>query len=346
MSNAHDEQSAPIRLGLTIGDFNGIGPEVILKTFHDARMLGQCTPVLFASGKVVAYWKKALGMEDFRFHHAPSGEHAQPGAFNVVDVWEEEAPIQIGKPTPESGAAAVRSIQAGSEALQQGHIDALVTAPISKGNVQSEAFPYPGHTEYFADAFQTSNSVMLMVADGLRIALATNHLPLSAVPAAITADAVYAKLRVLYRALQHDFGIGKPRIAVLGLNPHAGDGGLFGQEDIDALGPAIRRAQDKKALVFGPYPADGFFGAGQHRHFDAILAMYHDQGLIPFKALSFGGGVNYTAGLPVVRTSPDHGTGFGIAGQDQAEPGSFRRAVFQALDIVKHRAVHGIAEPV
>lgn len=346
MRSEHESQQGPIRIGLTLGDCNGIGPEVILKTFADARMLDQCTPILYASGKAVAYWKNALGMDQFRFHQAPSGESIKEGAFNVVEAWETECPIQIGTPTQDSGMAAVRSIKAGTQALQEGHIQALVTAPISKGNVQSEAFPYPGHTEYFSEAFHTDHSVMLMVAEGLRMALATNHLPISAVPAAITADGVYAKLRVLYRALQHDFGIGKPRIAVLGLNPHAGDGGLFGNEDIDALGPAVRRAQDKKALVFGPYPADGFFGAGQFKHFDAVLAMYHDQGLIPFKALSFGGGVNYTAGLPVVRTSPDHGTGFGIAGQGIANPDSFRHAVFQALDVVKHRSVHGIAEPV
>jgi 4-hydroxythreonine-4-phosphate dehydrogenase len=339
-------RETPIRVGITTGDYNGIGPEIILKTFRDPRMLDACTPVVYGSTRLFSYYKKVLDLENVAYTSAADGNAAEPGALNVVNVWDDEAPIQMGQPTPESGEHAVRSITAAAEALQRGEIDALVTAPIDKANAQGDRFPYPGHTEYFTETFQATNSVMLMVGERLRVGLVTNHLPLSEVPAAITSDGVYAKLRVLYRSLQHDFGIAKPRIAVLGLNPHAGDGGLFGPEDRDAIGLAVRRAQDKKALVYGPYPADGFFGAGQYRHFDAVLAMYHDQGLIPFKALEFGGGVNVTAGLPVVRTSPDHGTGFDIAGQGVANPDSFRKAIFLAMDMVRHRAVHGIAEPV
>jgi len=340
------ERESTIRLGITTGDYNGVGPEVIIKTFADRRLLEYVTPVIYGSSRLFAYWKKALDINGFQYTTIDDAASAKPGQISVVQATDGEAPIDIGQPTAASGEHAVRSIMAGAEGLAQGAIDALVTAPIHKSNVQSDLFPFPGHTEYFADFFQTKHSIMLLVGEHTRVGLVTNHLPISEVAGAISKDLVYSKLRVLYRSLQNDFGIIKPRIAVLGLNPHASDKGLFGNEEAQHIFPAIEMAQEKKALVYGPYPADGFFGASQYTSFDAVLAMYHDQGLIPFKTLHFGKGVNFTAGLPVIRTSPDHGTGMDIAGKGKADPGSFRNAVFQAIDAVRNRAVYGIPEPV
>jgi 4-hydroxythreonine-4-phosphate dehydrogenase len=333
------------RIGLTVGDSNGIGPEVIVKTLRDPRILGLCTPVVFGSSRLMAYYKKALDEPGFSYTTLRADMDPNPKQVNVVNCWEDESLIEPGNPTRQSGQHAASAIMAAADALSRGDIQALVTAPIHKSNLPQDRFPFPGHTEYFSQYFQVRNSVMLLVSGELRVGLVTNHLPISQVAAAITPELVFAKLRVLYRSLQHDFGISKPKIALLGLNPHAGNEGLFGDEEARCITPAIQDAQDKKALVFGPFPADSFFGSGKHKAFDAVLAMYHDQGLIPFKTLAFGSGVNYTAGLPVVRTSPDHGTAFDIAGKNEADPDSLRAALFLALDIARNRALHGLPEP-
>lgn len=342
MSNA---EKSLLCVGITMGDTNGVGPEIIVKTFRDQRLLNHCTPVIYGSSRLLAYYKKALDEQGFQYTTLKPDATPHARQINVVNCWEDDTSIEPGVPSRASGDHAAQAILAAADALRQGQIQALVTAPIHKSNLPRERFPFPGHTEFFSHFFQSRNSVMLMVAGDLRIGLVTYHLALADVAGAITAELLLGKLKVLHRALVNDFGISKPRIAVLGLNPHAGNEGLFGNEENDLIGPAIREAQDRKALVFGPYPADAFFGSGAYRSFDAILAMYHDQGLIPFKTLAFGQGINYTAGLPVVRTSPDHGTAFDIAGKGQANPDSFRNALFLALDIARNRALHGIPEP-
>jgi len=333
------------RVGITVGDSNGIGPEIIVKTLRDPRLLTLFTPVVFGSSRLMAYYKKALEEPGFSYSTLRPDAEPNPRQINVVNCWEDESLIEPGNPTKQSGQHAASAIMAGAEALSKGAIQALVTAPIHKSNLPQDRFPFPGHTEFFSQYFQVRSSVMLLVSGELRVGLVTNHLPISQVAAAITPELVFSKLRVLYRSLQHDFGISKPKIAVLGLNPHAGNDGMFGDEEARCIMPAILDAQEKKALVFGPFPADSFFGSGKHQAFDAVLAMYHDQGLIPFKTLAFGSGVNYTAGLPVVRTSPDHGTAFDIAGKNMADPDSMRAAAFLALDIARNRAIHGLPEP-
>ena len=338
-------EKAPICMGITMGDTNGIGPEIIVKTLKDHRLLSFCTPVIYGSSRLLSYYKKVLDEQGFQYTTLKPDSEPSPKQINVVNCWEDDTQIEPGQQTRQSGQHSASAIIAGAEALSKGTIQALVTAPIHKSNLPQDRFPYPGHTEFFSHYFQVKNSIMLMVSGDLRIGLVTNHLPLSEVAAAISAELVYAKLKVLYRSLQHDFGISKPKIAVLGLNPHAGNEGMFGDEEARCILPAMQEAQEKKALVFGPFPADAFFGSGKYKAFDAVLAMYHDQGLIPFKALSFGSGVNYTAGLPIVRTSPDHGTAFDIAGRGSADPDSFRTAMFLALDIVRNRALQGLPEP-
>jgi 4-hydroxythreonine-4-phosphate dehydrogenase len=334
------------RIGISLGDYNGIGPEVIIKTLSDSRVLNHCQIVIYGSTRILSYYKKMLQSESFRYYSCSSTDQLNPKQSNVISVSDEEPNIEPGKATQASGEFAAKSLRACTEALAQGEIEAMVTAPIDKSNIQGPNFEYPGHTEFLSDRFDARNSLMLMCSDDLRVGLVTNHLALRDVPQHITAEQVWGKLKVLYRTLKNDFGLNKPKIAVLGLNPHASDQGMFGDEEEQIISPAIREAEEKKALVFGPYPADGFFGSGQHKAFDAVLAMYHDQGLIPFKLLSFGQGTNYTAGLPVIRTSPDHGTAFNLAGQGVASPDSFRKALFQAVDIAANRAVYGIPEPV
>jgi 4-hydroxythreonine-4-phosphate dehydrogenase len=338
-------EKEPLCLGITMGDPNGIGPEVIIKTLKDHRVLQYCTPVLFGNSRVLAYYKKALDEQGFTYSTLRPGMEPHPKQVHVVNCLDEEFSVEPGQPSPASGAQAAAAVLAAADALQDGRIQALVTGPIHKANLPQDRFPFPGHTEFFSQHFAARTSVMLLVSQELRVGLVTNHLPLSQVAAALSPELVLAKIRVLHRSLQCDFGLSKPRIAVLGLNPHAGNGGLFGDEEARCIEPAIREAADKKALVFGPYPADGFFGSGQYKAFDAVLAMYHDQGLIPFKTLAFGHGVNYTAGLPVIRTSPDHGTAFDRAGKNSADPDSLRAALFMALDIARNRALYGIPEP-
>ena len=326
-----------IRIGISIGDINGIGLEVILKTLNDNRILNNCTPVIYGSSKVVSYHKNIVGLETFQFNTAKSGDRLKMDRINVVNCWQDNVNITLGKISDSSGKYAKISLDQAVIDLKNGYIDALVTAPINKKAMEMASFNFPGHTEFLTHEFEVKESLMLMVNEGLRVGLVTNHLPLREVPDAISRELINTKLDLLNTSLQVDFGIDRPTIAILGLNPHASDDGVIGEEEEKVIRPVVIEAKKKGVLAMGPYPADGFFGSSQYRKFDGILAMYHDQGLIPFKALSFGNGVNYTAGLPIVRTSPDHGTAYEIAGKNVADHSSFRQALFQAIDIARNR---------
>ncbi len=328
-----------IRIGITVGDINGIGLEVILKTIADERILNLCTPVIYGSSKVVSYHKNIVGVE-FPFANMSSAHNAENGKVNVVNCWQDNVSITLGKVNEMGGKYALMALETATRELKENKIDALVTAPIHKHAMQLAGFQHVGHTEFLTEKLGSGESVMLMVNDNLRVGLVTNHLPISKVAAAITTEKILSKIIALNNSLKVDFGIEKPIIAVLGLNPHAGDDGTIGTEERDIIMPAIEMAKNKGILAMGPFAADGFFGSDNFRKFDAILAMYHDQGLVPFKTLSFGNGVNFTAGLPFIRTSPDHGTGMDIAGKNEANPHSFRQALFLAIDLVKKRTEH------
>jgi 4-hydroxythreonine-4-phosphate dehydrogenase len=331
----------PVTIGISQGDVNGIGLEVIIKTFSEPAMLEICTPVLFSSGKTLGYHRKMLAAEHFNYNTLASLDSIAQRKFNLFNCYTEEVNIEIGKSTQNGGKYAVVSLQAACDAWEKLKIEALVTAPINKNNTYSDTFPYAGHTKYLDERFGKGSSIMLLVSGDLRVALATEHVPVAEVAANLSVDLIVKKLTILEKSLRQDFGIEKPRIAVLGLNPHAGDGGTIGKEENDIIIPAIKKFQgESKALVYGPYPADGLFGSMAFTKFDAILAMYHDQGLIPFKYMAFDTGVNYTAGLPIVRTSPDHGTAYDIAGKNKASEGSFRNAVYLACDLVRARKQH------
>lgn len=326
-----------IKIGISIGDINGIGLEVILKTLNNDKYLQFFIPVVYGSSKVVSYHKNIVGT-DFRFQQIRGAEQAHDDKVNVVNCWQENVNISLGKATEQSGKYAFKALERATQDLHNGIIDALVTAPINKEAMNMADFPFPGHTEYLTEHLGGKESLMFMVTEDLRIGLVTNHLPLHEVVKNITKERVIDKIRLMDETLRMDFGIDKPTIAVLGLNPHAGDNGVLGREEEEIIRPAVVETKKSGLLVMGPFSADGFFGSNQYTKFDGILAMYHDQGLIPFKLLSFGRGVNYTAGLPAVRTSPDHGTGYDIAGKNQADPSSFRSALFCALDIARNRA--------
>lgn len=331
------EQRTP-RVGISCGDLNGIGLEVVLKTFEDPRMLQEITPVLYCGSKAVSFHRKHLGFNELQFHGVADASEALPRKLNVVNLWEEEVAIELGKPSGPLASYALKSLEAAAGDLARGKVDVLVTAPIDKNSMQAAGFAFPGHTEYLADLAGGDQPVlMVLMSENLRVGTVTGHLPLKDVAERITTERVLEKARLFHQSLERDLGIPGPRLAILGLNPHAGDNGTLGSEDRERIAPAVRKLTEEGILAFGPYPADGFFGSGQYKHFDGILAMYHDQGLVPFKTLSFGEGVNFTAGLPVVRTSPDHGTGLGIAGQGVADAGSFRHAVWAALDILRNR---------
>lgn len=325
------------RIGITIGDLNGIGPEVVMKALADNRMLSMITPVIYGSPRVLTFYKKLLALEEFNFTPVRTKGQFLPRTINVVTCWEDVIEINPGKPSKETGAASLKAIQCACADLKEGLIDALVTAPIDKNSIHSEEFPFRGHTEFLAREFGGGESLMFMVSENLRVGLVTDHEPLKEVASLISKEKVAGKLRLMEHSLRHDFGINKPKIAVLGLNPHAGDGGLIGNEDEDILKVVISDQKNKGKLVFGPMPADGFFGTGQYRQYDAVLAMYHDQGLIPFKTIAFENGVNFTGGLSVIRTSPDHGTGYKIAGKNQASESSMREAIFMAGEIFRQR---------
>ena len=334
------EKQDPIRVGITHGDVNGISYEVIMKTLADSRVIEFFTPVVYGSSKVASYHRKALDLLDFNFNIVKSADFAQEGKANLINIYQQEIKIDLGLCTDIAGEVAFLALEAATEDLKRGHIDALVTGPINKQNIQSEAFQFPGHTEYLSKKFGVGESLMLMVSHHMRIGVITGHVPLSKVPEMITKELILKKTRLMHQSLTRDFGIRKPRIAILGLNPHAGDKGVIGAEEEQVIIPAVQQAFDEGMLVFGPYPADGFFGSAAFRQFDGILAMYHDQGLIPFKALSFKSGVNFTAGLPYVRTSPAHGTAYDIAGRNEASPDAFREAVYLAIDVVRNRRMY------
>ncbi|MFT5752253.1 MAG: 4-hydroxythreonine-4-phosphate dehydrogenase [Flavobacteriales bacterium] len=324
-----------IRVGISIGDPNGIGMEVILKTFEDPMMMDFCTPIIFGAVKTLSFVKKALSL-DVNLHGIDAFAKAIDGKINVLNIVKEAPEVVFGEETKEAGAFAVQSFTAAVSALKEGGIDVLVTAPIHKSNIQSDDFKFPGHTDYLAQELE-GDAMMLMVTDTLKVGLLTDHLPVKDVASSITPELIVKKVDVLYDALQKDFGIRKPKIALLGINPHVGDNGVIGDEDDTVLIPTLEKIRATGKVVYGPYAADSFFGSGNYKNFDAILAAYHDQGLIPFKTLAFGKGVNYTAGLDKIRTSPDHGTAFGIAGKGEADAGSFREALYGAISIYKHR---------
>lgn len=330
-------QTAKPRIGITLGDVNGIGPEVVIKALADNRVLNMITPVVYGSTKAISFYKKQLNIEDLQYSQVRTKGQLSPKTINVVNAWDENLEISPGKPSPVAGKAAYAALKQACEELKEGSIDALVTAPIDKHTIHSEEFPFTGHTEYLSRFFGAADSLMFMVSDALRIGLVTDHIPLKDVSAAITREKIESKLQIMERSLKKDFGIGKPRIAVLGLNPHAGDNGLIGQEDEAIIKPAVNDSRNKGRLTYGPFPADGFFASGSHTRYDAVLAMYHDQGLLPFKTLAFEEGVNFTAGLSVVRTSPDHGTAYALAGKNQASELSTRMAIYRAADIFKSR---------
>ena len=329
-----------IRIGISIGDINGIGLEVILKTLSHPQILNLCTPVIYGSSKIVSYHKNVVGLDSFQFNVATSGDRIKRDKVNVVNCWADDVNITLGKLSDSSGKYAKISLEQAVIDLKNGYFDALVTAPINKKAMQLADFKFLGHTEYLASEFNAKESLMLMVNDNLRIGLVTNHLPIRDVPAALTKELVRTKLQLFNNSLKVDFNLERPTIAILGLNPHASDDGIIGDEEENIIRPVIIETKKKGILAMGPYPADGFFGSMQYSKFDGILAMYHDQGLIPFKSLSFGSGVNFTAGLSIVRTSPDHGTAYEIAGNNVANPSSFRQALFVAIDIAKNRKIY------
>ncbi len=326
-----------VKVGITIGDINGIGLEVTLKALHHEGIFDICTPVIYGSTKVVSYHKNILPQFKISFQGIPSAERLSANKINVVNCWSESVNITLGRATEDGGRYAWRSLDCAVEDLKRGRIDVLVTAPINKQAMEMAGFQWPGHTEYLTEKLGAAQSLMFMISEEVRIGLVTNHLPLHAVTDRIHKDLVIEKVRLMEESLRVDFGIEKPLIAVLGLNPHAGESGRIGTEEMEIIRPAVEELKAHKFLVMGPYPADGFFGSAHHRHFHGIMAMYHDQGLIPFKLLTFGEGCNYTAGLPYVRTSPDHGTGYDLTGKGIAKAGSMLQAIFTAIDIFRNR---------
>ncbi|MCC2545159.1 4-hydroxythreonine-4-phosphate dehydrogenase PdxA [Hymenobacter sp. BT175] len=329
----------PPRIGISVGDLAGIGPEIIYKTLLDSRLLKYCTPVVYGTATLL--------FDDFpadpqgqplTFRQVRAAADIDPGKPNAVTCWDEDFAITPGQPTEASGRAARQSLLAACRDLKEGLLDGLVTAPISKENTQADDFRYPGHTEFLTSFFGASESLMFLVSEDLRVATTTGHIALRDVPTRVTKELLNTKLQILLKSLRNDFGIQKPRVAVLGLNPHAGENGLLGHEENDVVTPVIQQLLHDGHLVYGPYPADGYFGTRQFQQFDATLALYHDQGLIPFKTIAFERGVNFTAGLPIIRTSPDHGTAYGIAGSYKADATSFREALYLACDLVKQRA--------
>lgn len=322
-------------VGISIGDLNGIGSEVILKTFEDSRMLEMCTPVIFGSVKVMSFIKKNLNLTA-QLHGIDHINQLVLGKINVLNIWKENVDINFGQNDDTAGKYAIKSFTEATAALKNGNIDVLVTAPINKYNIQSEEFKFPGHTDYLNQELE-GNALMFMIHDKLRVGLLTDHVAVNDVAKQLTEKLILQKIDTIHKSLKQDFGITKPKIAVLGLNPHCGDGGVIGKEDDELIKPIIQKLFKKGMLIFGPYAADGFFGSAQYDKYDAVLAAYHDQGLIPFKTLSFGNGVNFTAGLNKIRTSPDHGTAYDIAGKGEADFNSFKEAVYSAIDIFYSR---------
>ena len=325
------------KIGISLGDLNGIGPEVVIKALADSRLLNMATPIIYGSARVLSFYRKLMNLEEFNYSQVKNKGQFFPKSINVVNCWEDVIEITPGQPSKETGKAALLSLKKVVEEIKEGLIDGFVTAPIDKNTIHSQEFPFRGHTEYLTQTFEAMESLMLMVGDDLKVGLVTEHIPVKEISNHITKERVELKIRLLELTLKKDFNISKPKIAVLGLNPHAGDEGLIGSEENAVIKPVINDLKSKGKLIFGPFPADGFFATGQHTKYDAVLAMYHDQGLIPFKSIAFSNGVNYTAGLPIVRTSPDHGTAYSIAGKNMADEGSMRQAIYLACDIIKNR---------
>jgi 4-hydroxythreonine-4-phosphate dehydrogenase len=326
-----------IKVGITIGDINGVGLEVIIKTLQDHQVYANSIPIIYGSSKAITFHKKASNVEEFNFLAVENAESSKPKKINVINCWKEEVEVILGEKNANGGKYALKSLEAATADLKEGKIDVLVTAPINKDCVREAGFEFAGHTEYLAHMSEKEDVLMFMIAGDLRVGVVTGHVPLKDVAALITEEAVEKKLRMMVKSLKEDFLIPKPRIAVLGLNPHAGDRGTIGSEEIDIINPVISKLRDEGELIYGSYSADGFFGSSNVGIFDAILSMYHDQGLTGFKSISFDEGVNYTAGLPIVRTSPDHGTAYDIAGKGKASERSFRNAYFLACDVYKRR---------
>jgi len=329
-----------LKIGISHGDVNGISYEVIIKTLMDSRVSEICTPIIYGSPKVAAYHRKALNIEEFSLTGISSPEEARGNKTYIINCVDENIRVELGKCTESAGIDSFKALNAATDALESGQIDALVTGPVNKQNIQHSEFSYSGHTEYLQARFRVDEVMMLMVSELLKVGLVAGHVPVSALSSMISKELVLDKLKILAASLLADFGIRNPRIAVLGLNPHAGEDGLLGSEERDVIGPAIEEAKKLGIMALGPYAADGFFGAGRFRSFDAVLAMYHDQGLAPFKALSMESGVNYTAGLPVVRTSPAHGTAYELAGKNEASATSFRNALYLAIDVARNRELY------
>lgn len=328
-------------IGITTGDINGIGPEIIIKALSDNRILDLCTPIVFSSNKVINYYRRIAVDHQLVFNSTKEMDKLNPKQVNVFNCWEEEVSIQPGVLTEAGGKYAVRSLQVAAQCLKDGQLDALVTGPIHKSNAQSANFPFSGHTPFLKEKFEAKDVLMLLYHNDLRVALATEHIPIEKVASSITHEVLQSKLTLLRDSLVKDFGIDKPRIAVLGLNPHAGDEGSIGNQEQNIIKPIVEQWQQNGHLVYGPYSADAFFAKGNYNNFDGILAMYHDQGLIPFKTLANGEGVNFTAGLSVIRTSPDHGTAFDIAGKNLADHSSFLEAIFQSIELLRQRESYG-----
>jgi len=325
-----------IKIGISVGDINGIGVEVILKTFDDKRMLDFCTPVIFGSSKVMSFYKKTLD-SNVSIHSISNISQVVDGKINVLNVWKGDVEISVGKSNEVGGKYAFLSLKEATKALKNNDVDALVTAPINKENIQSDEFKFAGHTEYLESELE-GESLMILMADKLRVGLITGHIPIAEISKTITSELIKSKVSLMYKTLVQDFEISRPKIALLGLNPHCGDNGVIGNEDDEIIKPTVLELQSEGKLIYGPFAADGFFGSKNYQQFDAILAMYHDQGLAPFKTLSFGKGVNFTAGLNKVRTSPDHGTAFEISGKNSADESSFKEALFKAIEIYKKRS--------
>ena len=326
-----------IKVGITIGDLNGIGPEIIVKALHDNRILTDIVPVVYGSNKVISHYKKQLNLQEFNYLSCKSAADINPKKVNIINVWQEEVQVEPGVSNADGGKYALLSLEAATRDLAEGKIDVLVTAPFSKENVAKAGFNFPGHTEYLAEMSGAKEALMVLVSGNLRVALVTTHIPIKEISSKLQKDLIVSKIEAFEQSLKKDFGLIRPRIAVFGLNPHAGENGKIGEEEQQTIIPAIQAAKNKGVLAFGPYPADGFFGSPLRQQFDGVLAMYHDQGLTAFKALCFDDGVNFTAGLPIVRTSPDHGTAFDIAGKMEADEQSLRSAIFLAVDIYRKR---------
>lgn len=325
-------------VGITCGDLNGIGLELIIEILSEPAMLNHCIPVIFCSSKVINYYKKSLEAHSFNYTNIKNFNQLNPKQINIFNCWEEEVPLNPGTLTDEGGKYAVRSLEVATQCLKDGDIDVMVTAPIHKANTQTPHFDFVGHTPYLQSFFQTKDILMILYEYDFRVTLMSEHVPLQEVPKLITGQRVMEKLELIETTLRRDFDIGHPKIAVLGLNPHAGDQGVIGNEETEILLPVINQFNERStARAFGPYSADGFFARGYHQKFDMVLAMYHDQGLVPFKSMSRGYGVNYTAGLPVIRTSPDHGVAYDLVGKKLADPTSFRNAIFEAIDLHRNR---------